>query len=63
MTPRYTLAFSCPDRPGIVFRTSGTLIGDIPFHHLPVTRETRPAQEAEVRRIVSGSGADHPSGC
>lgn len=35
-----------------------TLSDDIPFHHLPVTRETKPAQEAEVQRIVSDSGAE-----
>ncbi|WP_298673007.1 formyltetrahydrofolate deformylase [uncultured Sphingomonas sp.] len=33
-------------------------IGDIPFHHLPVTRENKPAQEAALKRIVTGSGAD-----
>ena len=36
----------------------GTLIGDVPFHYLPVTRETKPAQEAEVERIVTESGAE-----
>ncbi len=35
-----------------------TQIGDIPFHHLPVTRETKPAQEAEVRRIAEETGAE-----
>jgi formyltetrahydrofolate deformylase len=32
--------------------------GDIPFHHLPVTRETRAAQEERIKRIVEQSGAD-----
>ena len=32
--------------------------GDIPFHHLPVTRETRAAQEAEVRRIADDTDAE-----
>jgi formyltetrahydrofolate deformylase len=31
---------------------------DIPFHHLPVTRETRGAQEAQIKRLVDDSGAD-----
>jgi formyltetrahydrofolate deformylase len=35
-----------------------TPIGDTPYHHLPVTRETRAAQEAEVRRIVETGGAE-----
>ncbi|WP_294327499.1 formyltetrahydrofolate deformylase [uncultured Sphingomonas sp.] len=36
----------------------GSLIGDIPFHHLPVTRETKAAQEALVKRLVEDSGAE-----
>ena len=36
MTPRYTLAFSCPDRPGIVFRTSGA------ERAMPAKAERRP---------------------
>ena len=35
-----------------------TMIGDIPFHHLPVTRDTKASQEAEVKRIVTETGAD-----
>ncbi|MFA5966363.1 MAG: formyltetrahydrofolate deformylase [Sphingomonas sp.] len=35
-----------------------TMIGDIPFHHLPVTRETKTQQEADVKRIVTETGAD-----
>ncbi|HSI19288.1 MAG TPA: formyltetrahydrofolate deformylase [Sphingomonas sp.] len=35
-----------------------TMIGDIPFHHLPVTRDTKAQQEAEVKRIVTDTGAD-----
>jgi formyltetrahydrofolate deformylase len=37
---------------------STTLVGDIPFHHLPVTRDTRPAQEAQIKRLVDETGAD-----
>jgi formyltetrahydrofolate deformylase len=32
--------------------------GGIPFHHLPVTPETKPSQEAEIRRIVEETGAE-----
>ncbi|MCW1402968.1 formyltetrahydrofolate deformylase [Novosphingobium sp. MW5] len=35
-----------------------TLIGDIPFHHLPVTKETKPAQEAQIKAVVEQTGAD-----
>lgn len=35
-----------------------TMIGDIPYHHLPVSREIKPLQEAEIKRIVATSGAD-----
>jgi formyltetrahydrofolate deformylase len=35
-----------------------SMIGDIPFHHLPVTKETKPRQEAEIRRLVTESGAE-----
>jgi formyltetrahydrofolate deformylase len=33
-------------------------LGTIPFHHLPVTAATKAAQEAEVKRIVTESGAE-----
>ncbi|CAN7682903.1 formyltetrahydrofolate deformylase [Bosea sp. LjRoot237] len=33
-------------------------IGDLPFHHLPVTRQTKMEQEAEVWRIVQESKTD-----
>lgn len=32
--------------------------GDIPFHHLPVTRETKMEQESELWRLVQAGGAD-----
>ncbi|TKD49890.1 formyltetrahydrofolate deformylase [Sphingomonas baiyangensis] len=35
-----------------------TMIGDIPFHHLPVTKETKAEQEAQIKAIVTESGAD-----
>jgi formyltetrahydrofolate deformylase len=33
-------------------------IGDTPFYYLPVTRETKAAQEAQVKALVDGSGAE-----
>jgi formyltetrahydrofolate deformylase len=35
-----------------------SMIGDIPFHHLPVTKDTKAQQEAEIKRIVEESGAE-----
>lgn len=35
-----------------------SLIGDVPYHHLPITRDTKPQQEAEVKRIVDETGAE-----
>jgi formyltetrahydrofolate deformylase len=35
-----------------------SLVGDIPFHHLPVTKETKPAQEAQIKQLVTESGAE-----
>ena len=35
-----------------------TDLGDLPFHHLPITRDTKPAQEAQVRAIAQQSGAE-----
>ena len=35
-----------------------TDLGDLPFHHLPITRDTKPAQEAQVRAIAEQSGAE-----
>lgn len=37
---------------------SHTHIGDIPFHHLPVTAETKAAQEAQVRAIAEETQAE-----
>ncbi len=33
-------------------------IGDIPFHYLPVTRETKAAQEAQIKAIVAETGTE-----
>ena len=35
-----------------------TLAGDIPYHHLPVTAATKPAQEAAIKAIVAATGAE-----
>ena len=35
-----------------------TMIRDLPFHHLPVTRDNKARQEAELCRIVEESGAE-----
>jgi formyltetrahydrofolate deformylase len=31
----------------------GTDFGSIPFHHLPITKETKPQQEAQIKAIVT----------
>ncbi|MEO6091475.1 MAG: formyltetrahydrofolate deformylase [Novosphingobium sp.] len=33
-------------------------LGDIPFHHLPVTGDTKPAQEAAVRALIAATDAE-----
>jgi formyltetrahydrofolate deformylase len=35
-----------------------TMIGDIPYHHLPVTKDNKHEQEAALKRIVDETGAD-----
>ncbi len=35
-----------------------SLIGDIPFHHLPVTKDTKSAQEAQIKTLVTQTGAE-----
>jgi formyltetrahydrofolate deformylase len=37
---------------------SGVDLGDIPFHHLPVAKDTKAEQEAKVKAIVADSGAE-----
>jgi formyltetrahydrofolate deformylase len=44
------------NHPREVLHTS--LIGDIPYHHLPVTRETRAQQEAQIKQLVEETGAE-----
>lgn len=33
-------------------------LGDIPYHYLPVTKDTKPAQEAAIKRVVEETGAE-----
>jgi formyltetrahydrofolate deformylase len=35
-----------------------TLLGDVPYHHLPITKDTKPQQEAQVKAIVNETGAE-----
>ena len=35
-----------------------SMIGDIPYHHLPVTRDTKPQQEAQIKALVERTGAN-----
>lgn len=37
---------------------ASTDIGDLPFHHLPVTRQTKMEQEAQIWQLVQESGTD-----
>ncbi|MBC2653551.1 formyltetrahydrofolate deformylase [Novosphingobium flavum] len=44
------------NHPREVLHTS--LIGDIPYHHLPITRDTKPQQEAQIKALVEATGAE-----
>ncbi len=35
-----------------------SLIGDIPYHHFPITKDTKPQQEAQIKQAVTESGAE-----
>ena len=35
-----------------------SMIGDIPFHHLPVAKDAKAQQEAQIKRIVEETGAE-----
>jgi formyltetrahydrofolate deformylase len=35
-----------------------SLLGDIPYHHLPVTRDTKPEQEARIKELVDASNVE-----
>ncbi len=36
----------------------GLDFGDVPFHHLPITKDTKPQQEAQIKAIVEETGTD-----
>ena len=44
------------NHPKEVLHTS--MIGDLPYHHLPITKDTKPQQEAQIKQIVNETGAD-----
>jgi formyltetrahydrofolate deformylase len=35
-----------------------SMIGDIPFHHLPISKESKPQQEAQIKALVESTGAE-----
>ncbi|SFG45869.1 formyltetrahydrofolate deformylase [Novosphingobium sp. CF614] len=35
-----------------------SLIGDIPYYHFPITKDTKPAQEARIKQVVDETGAE-----
>lgn len=37
---------------------AGSDFGDIPFHHVPITKDTKPQQEAQIKAIVDDSEAE-----
>jgi formyltetrahydrofolate deformylase len=44
------------NHPREAFRILGLV--DVPFHHLPVAKETKASQEARIRALVAGTGAE-----
>lgn len=37
---------------------NNTLLGDVPYHYLPITKDTKPQQEAHIKALITHSGAD-----
>lgn len=35
-----------------------SLLGTIPYHHFPITKDTKPAQEARIKQVVNETGAE-----
>ena len=35
-----------------------SLLGDTPYHHLPITKDTKPQQEAQVKAVIEETGAE-----
>jgi formyltetrahydrofolate deformylase len=44
------------NHPKEVFRV--TMLADVDFHYLPITKETKPEQEAQIKALVNESGAE-----
>jgi formyltetrahydrofolate deformylase len=35
-----------------------SILGEIPFHHLPITKDTKPQQEAKIKQLATDTKAD-----
>ena len=35
-----------------------SLIGDIPFHYMPISKDTKPQQEAQIRSLIEDTGTE-----
>ncbi|MEN9683757.1 MAG: formyltetrahydrofolate deformylase [Pseudomonadota bacterium] len=35
-----------------------SLLGDTPYYHFPITKDTKPQQEAQIKQVVTDSGAE-----
>lgn len=35
-----------------------SVIGDIPYHHFPVTKDSKAAQEAQIKQVIEDTGAE-----
>lgn len=35
-----------------------SMIGDIPYHYLPITKDTKAQQEAQIKRVIEETGAE-----
>ena len=35
-----------------------SLLGDVPYYHFPITKDTKPQQEAQIKQVVTETGAE-----
>ena len=35
-----------------------SLIGEVPYYHFPITKDTKPQQEAQIKQVVTDTGAE-----
>jgi formyltetrahydrofolate deformylase len=35
-----------------------SLMGEIPYHHFPITKDTKPQQEAQIKQVIDDTGAE-----